>query len=82
MGWTENQGNVSMIFVIVNHYWMQFITEPTRGRNTLDLIISNNSNFIHSYDITETIMSDHKFITARAQLSKAATEKYPEKTAS
>lgn len=56
----------------------QFVAEPTRGSNILDLILSNNFSLIHLYDIMEAIMSYHKLITAREHLNKIATVNYPE----
>ncbi|KAK3869223.1 hypothetical protein Pcinc_025452 [Petrolisthes cinctipes] len=43
---------------------VQFITTPTRGSNILNLILGNNYNIIHSYEVAETALSDHKLIKA------------------
>lgn len=41
----------------------QHIQEPTRINNILDLVLTKNPEGIHSYNIEDTILSDHKLIT-------------------
>ena len=40
----------------------QYVVEPTRGNNILDLIITNNEDMISEITTAETIMSDHKLL--------------------
>jgi arginine repressor len=49
---------------MVKHTFMQVVTEKTRGKNILDLVITNISEqIIRLYTIpTDTNISDHKFI--------------------
>ncbi|KAG0719529.1 hypothetical protein GWK47_050285 [Chionoecetes opilio] len=48
--------------------------ELTRGNNILDLIISNSYDYLHSYDIEKTVMSDHNLIHARANIRNIPTK--------
>jgi len=41
----------------------QYIVEPTRGQNILDLAFTNNDNLINHYEVTPTIVSDHSLLT-------------------
>ncbi|KAK3883222.1 hypothetical protein Pcinc_012449 [Petrolisthes cinctipes] len=61
----------SLINLIEDNYLWQHITEPTRGNNTLDLIISHDPLLIHSYETEDTVMSDHKLILARTTLGNS-----------
>lgn len=40
----------------------QYITKPTRGINTLDLVFTNNHELFLHYSVTPTIISDHNII--------------------
>ena len=40
----------------------QFISEPTRGDNTLDLFLSNSVNLVSHVSVSDTPLSDHRFI--------------------
>ncbi|KAK4325499.1 hypothetical protein Pmani_003953 [Petrolisthes manimaculis] len=59
----------------MNHYsvYRADRQDPTRERNILDLIFSNNPNLLHSYEISDTIMSDHKLIKVKASISTTTT---------
>ncbi|KAK3873344.1 hypothetical protein Pcinc_021632 [Petrolisthes cinctipes] len=61
----------SLINLIEDNILWQHITEPTRGNNTLDLIITNDPLLIHSYETEDTVMSDHKLILARTTLGNS-----------
>ena len=41
---------------------VQAIEEPTRGKNTLDLVFTNEIDAFKQVEVTETSMSDHKII--------------------
>lgn len=44
------------------HMSTQYITEPTRGSNTLDLCICNSIELVTHVSISNTDLSDHKFV--------------------
>lgn len=46
----------------------QCVTEATRQSNILDLFITNNSELIRAITVEDTIMSDHRLISVRADL--------------
>ncbi|MPC34244.1 hypothetical protein E2C01_027628 [Portunus trituberculatus] len=62
------QQALALIEVMENDLLIQCIDMPTRGDNILDLIIMNSNGLIHSLEATDTVMSDHKFITALANI--------------
>ena len=47
----------------------QFIRDPTRGRNILDLLLSNSPNIVHSYELTDTALTDHRLLTVKAAIN-------------
>lgn len=48
---------------ILNEFSLvQCISKPTRGRNILDLVFTNNQQLINEVKITDTIHSDHRMI--------------------
>lgn len=46
----------------------QFISDATRGNNTLDLLLSNNDQLIHSIKVTASALSDHNLVTAKCNI--------------
>ena len=40
----------------------QLITEPTRGENILDFLLTNNEDMLQQVEVRDTIMSDHRMI--------------------
>jgi hypothetical protein len=42
----------------------QYVTEPTRGKNVLDLILCNDDSFVTNVDVSGPISSDHCLVTA------------------
>lgn len=46
----------------------QFVTEPTRGSNILDLIYANNENMVYNIDIFPTAFSDHNMINLETSI--------------
>ncbi|KAK4325507.1 hypothetical protein Pmani_003957 [Petrolisthes manimaculis] len=69
----DKQQACDLIRLVENNFLFQFVTDPTRERNILDLIFSNNPNLLHSYEISDTIMSDHKLIKVKASISTTTT---------
>jgi len=57
----KNQA-LEFIEFVEDYMLSQFIREPTRNDNILDLVFSNNEQMLHSYYIYDTSLSDHKFI--------------------
>ena len=54
------------------HFLFQQITRPTHKLgNTLDLLFSNNPAFLHEYQCSETILSDHYIIEGSAALKSS-----------
>ena len=45
-----------------NHLCSQYILQPTRKENTLDLFISNSASLVTHVDVTPTRMSDHNLV--------------------
>ena len=45
-----------------DHLHSQFILEPTRGDNTLDLLLSNSTNLVSHVSVSDTPLSDHRLI--------------------
>ena len=44
---------------------VQYVTEPTRLNNILDLFMSNNEDLIRDIDIIDTSISDHRLVLVR-----------------
>ena len=49
-------------------YMTQFVTQPTRGSNILDLIYCNNESLIYNIDVFPTIHSDHNMINLETNI--------------
>jgi exonuclease III len=62
--------------MIESNFLTQFVLEPTRSKNILDLIISNSHGIMHSYKVFETAMSDHNMIEAYVNIN-ALTAAHP-----
>jgi len=48
--------------VMTDHFLIQTVNLATRVNNTLDVILTNNSELIKKIDTEDTIMSDHRFV--------------------
>ena len=60
------QGEILLNFI--SEYSMtQIVSAPTRQRNTLDLVITNNIHMMHSVLVTPTILSDHDMVEVNFQ---------------
>ena len=55
------QANASLQFAH-EQYLQQYIEEPTRKNNLLDVFLTNNDQLTRQIIITETSMSDHNII--------------------
>ena len=64
-GSAEERRQAELLSVLQDRCITQFITEPTRANNILDLLLSNSTGIIHSYELLGTVMSDHKLIKGR-----------------
>ena len=51
-----------LIEIADKYHLVQAIEEPTRGKNTLDLVFTNEIDAFKQVEVTETTMSDHKTI--------------------
>ncbi len=47
---------------IDRHFLMQMVTEPTRGDNVLDLVLTNRPHYVVESNVSDTILSDHKLV--------------------
>ena len=83
---TDEKQQAEKLLDLMNKYFMnQIITEPTRNKNTLDLIFINNNEFIsnHSVENVSKCLSDHDLITCQINENiddqKSEIRKNPEK---
>ena len=72
--WTENATNLGAkrdeqimiedLLNLTNEFFLsQLILKPThKNGNTLDLLFSNNPRILHSYNVMETVHSDHEIV--------------------
>lgn len=57
------QDQSKCLLKLTNMFFLQqIIQQPTRGKNILDLVFTNDLNLIHHYHVTPTIFSDHNII--------------------
>lgn len=59
--------DILLNFLAVN-FMSQCITHPTRVNNTLDLLLTNNTNSIIHTSAEDTTLSDHKLVFIKAIL--------------
>ena len=52
-----------LLDMMEEHNLTQLIRTPTRGNNILDLLIIRSPEIIHSYETTDSAISDHRIIT-------------------
>ena len=45
---------------MADHLHSQFVHEPTRGDNTLDLLLSNSANLVSYVSVSDTPLSEHR----------------------
>ena len=64
-GTTEDQIQAEKLLELTDSLFLeQLVVNPTRGNNILDLIFTNDENFISDISITKSGISDHNLITA------------------
>ena len=73
---TDEQVMIEELLVLSNEFFLcQLIKKPThRKGNTLDLLFSNNPMILHSYNIMDTVLSDHEIIECLTTCSVESTE--------
>ena len=59
------------------HYLNQLIKTPTRGNNILDIVMTNNDDFLHNIDVHKTMFSDHNIITLTTNVPTNTQTKIP-----
>ena len=59
----SDSANIMLEFMSRN-FLSQVVDKPTRGSNTLDLILTNRTNYICEVQTSETSLSDHNMVTA------------------
>ena len=63
------------------HLLLQVVDAPThRKGNTLDLLFTNNCNYIHSYESHETVLSDHNVLEFKVHYKTSPTTPKPTET--
>ena len=68
-GCIDTQSQASKLLDLASeHCLTQCIDVSTRGKNTLDLIFTNNEELIHSIKVTDTALSDHKLILIKSNM--------------
>ena len=51
---------------------IQYVEEPTRGNNILDLVLTNDHQMIIGNSVDDTIMSDHRMLTTTVNMPSCA----------
>nr|XP_053633351.1 uncharacterized protein LOC128689237 [Cherax quadricarinatus] len=65
---TGNLESYDFLEVVQDCFLKQFVTEPTRGNNLLDLVLANNESLVNYLEVSEELgASDHKSITFRIE---------------
>ena len=79
----DEQNQINPLSQLCEEFYLeQKILHPTREKNILDLVFTNNEEIIHHYDITKTIMSDHNLIELTLNYNCTTQDKeenYPSK---
>lgn len=57
-----------------NYCMNQYIRVPTRGKNTLDIFLTNNEELVHAYRVDQTTMSDHNIIIISTNIKQLDTK--------
>jgi hypothetical protein len=52
----------------------QYVNEPTRGNNVLDLVLCNDPTFVVSADVSCALQSDHAVVVAQVAAGKVVDE--------
>ena len=71
----EKQQFESLLEMCGEHFMLQMVEEPTRERNTLDLMFTNEVNLITAVEVTKSSYSDHDIIEMCTNYSLKEKEK-------
>ena len=71
----EKQQFESLLEMCGDHFMLQMVGEPTRERNTLDLMFTNEVNLITAVEVTKSSYSDHDIIEMCTNYSLKEKEK-------
>jgi len=74
-GSTISEQNQSKLLLSLTDdlFMTQYILEPTRHNNILDLVFTNNDNLVYNYNIVPTVYSDHNIINLSLNYKKLTT---------
>ena len=79
----DEQNQINLLSQLCEEFYLeQKILHPTRDKNILDFVFTNNGEIIYHYDITKTIMSDHNLIELTLNYNCTTSDKegnYPSK---
>ena len=79
----DEQNQINLLSQLCEEFYLeQKILHPTKEKNILDLVFTNNEEIIYHYDITKTIMSDHNLIELTLNYNCTTQDKkenYPSK---
>ena len=53
--------------IVSDNFLIQMVSQPTRGNNVLDLVLTNNSDMVCDVEAGEPI-SDHKIVTFKVNV--------------
>ena len=70
-GTEQDKFQAELLFSFAEQWCLsQIVDSPTRGKNILDLVFTNNDEFVHNIEINETIISDHNLIKITSNIKK------------
>ncbi|KAG0720571.1 hypothetical protein GWK47_048219 [Chionoecetes opilio] len=61
----------SLLEIANSTFLIQVITEPTRGKNILDLLFTNNCDAVNNISAEKTIFSDHNLLRIHTNYQKS-----------
>ena len=59
---SADQDNILVEFA-ERHFLTQLISQPTRGLNILDIVLTNRDDYVLDTEVTDTQMSDHSMVS-------------------
>ena len=63
LGKTGREAAESLLEFMSRNFLSQVISQPTRGQNILDLVLTNRVHYICETKVDETCLSDHKLVS-------------------
>ena len=54
------------------HFLEKMVQENTRQNNILDLLLTNNSDFVNSIGVRDTVLSDHRLLDINIHYEQAS----------